>query len=323
MRSLGKTDIPNRRQFGITGRTASEYSLGERFSMSDVLSKASDDEAMFFGISAERAERIWRRLFYSLFVAALTYGLITGGHIGNGVGILADKIDSLFRDAGFAISNVTIVGQKRAQDKDILSVLGVEKVSLLRFNTQKARERIEGLEWVASARVMRFFPATVKIIVEERKPYALWQTQGQHFLIDTKGVVIKEQKLSELQDFGQLPLIVGEGADDAARLLFDSLRRHPKIALKLKAARRIAKRRWTLNMRNGSEVLLPERNFNEALSQLASLDRQYGLLTSEIKNIDLRLSDRITLRRFNNKRVPGGTTKQKSYSQVHIRRSGA
>jgi cell division protein FtsQ len=58
----------------------------------------------------------------------------------------------------------------------------------------------------------------------------------------------------------------------------------------------VAERRWTLHLKGGLEVLLPERNAERALQTLVELDRTKQLLTRDIVAIDLRLADRVTVR---------------------------
>ncbi len=302
MRPLGKTSNPSNRKTETKKYRHLLANLGGDIAAALNRKRSLEKDSVFLGVSAHRAKRVWKRVSYSLFLAVFIYGMITGGHINRAFGLIVLKLDEVVRDAGFSIANVEVVGQKYVHEKDILTVLGAENVSLIRFNTQKARENIEELEWVESARVMRFFPSTVKVVINERTPYAIWQTKGQYFLIDTKGVVIKEQKVKNGKITGNFPLIVGDGADVAANQLFSELGKYPRTIKKLKAALRVANRRWTLRMQNGVEILLPEKELSAALTKLNLLEKQYGILSGGIEKVDLRLSDRITLRRFKKER---------------------
>ncbi|MGH1349477.1 MAG: cell division protein FtsQ/DivIB [Methyloligellaceae bacterium] len=302
MRPLGKTSNPSNRKTENRNFRRLLAEVSEHISAALDRRRSGEQNSVFLGVSAHRAKRVWKRLSYGLFLAVFIYGMITGGHIRYGLDLVVLKLDEVVRDAGFSIANVEVVGQKYVRKKDILTVLGAENVSLVRFNTQQAREKIEELEWVESARVMRFFPSTVKVVINERTPYALWQTRGQYFLIDTKGVVIREQKVLSREVVSNFPLIVGDGADIAASKLFNELRKYPRAVRKLKAALRVANRRWTLRLQNGVEILLPEEGVSAALTKLSLLEKQYGILSGGIEKIDLRLPDRITLRRFKKER---------------------
>ena len=92
-------------------------------------------------------------------------------------------------------------------------------------------------------------------------------------------------------------MVVGAGADKAAGALFTMLQSHTELSGRIKAALRVAKRRWNLRLRNGVEILLPENGAPGALAYLMKLHKRYELLSGNINKIDMRISDRITLRR--------------------------
>jgi cell division protein FtsQ len=96
--------------------------------------------------------------------------------------------------------------------------------------------------------------------------------------------------------FGDLPLVVGEGADLAAKNILALLAGAPAIRAQVKASVLVAKRRWNLHLDDGIEVLLPERDPAAALSHLAELARDTSLLSRDITVVDLRLPDRVTVR---------------------------
>jgi cell division protein FtsQ len=58
----------------------------------------------------------------------------------------------------------------------------------------------------------------------------------------------------------------------------------------------VAERRWNLHLKDGVEVLLPEREPQHALRMLVDLDRKKKLLSRDIVAVDLRLPDRVTVR---------------------------
>ena len=55
-------------------------------------------------------------------------------------------------------------------------------------------------------------------------------------------------------------------------------------------------RDWNLRLKNGVDVRLPEFDVEQALDQLAALERDAKLSNRDITTIDLRLADRITVR---------------------------
>ena len=94
----------------------------------------------------------------------------------------------------------------------------------------------------------------------------------------------------------QLPIVVGEGAQKKVGEVVDALARVPALRDQVRAAIRVAERRWTLKMRNGIDVRLPEGGLDEALLALMDLDREKKLLSRDISIVDLRLPDRVVVR---------------------------
>ena len=62
------------------------------------------------------------------------------------------------------------------------------------------------------------------------------------------------------------------------------------------ASVRVGDRRWNIELDNGIDVALPEKNAESAWHHLAALDRSDKLLARNVQVIDMRLPDRVVLR---------------------------
>jgi cell division protein FtsQ len=164
---------------------------------------------------------------------------------------------------------------------------------MLGFDTGAAKDRLEAVPWIRHARVMRLLPSTLQVEIEERDPYAIWQNKRQTFVVDSEGVVLAP---ALPQAFPQLPLVVGEGAGTHAAALYQTLAPYKDLRRRMLAALRVGDRRWTLKLRTGTEIMLPDGNIEMALDALEKLERERGVFQQDIAAIDMRLLDRITLR---------------------------
>jgi cell division protein FtsQ len=99
-----------------------------------------------------------------------------------------------------------------------------------------------------------------------------------------------------LRRYAGLPLFVGIGAETRAREFLAMLDRRPELRANVRACVLVAERRWNLRLKNGVDVRLPEFDVEQALDQLAALERDTRLSNRDITAIDLRLADRITVR---------------------------
>ena len=77
---------------------------------------------------------------------------------------------------------------------------------------------------------------------------SLWQRDGDVSVIADDGTVLETYSGAR---FGNLPLVVGEGADLAARDILALLAGAPAIRAQVKASVLVAKRRWNLHLEDG------------------------------------------------------------------------
>jgi cell division protein FtsQ len=219
--------------------------------------------------------------------STLVYGTVVGGH---GPAVVNDGTAAL----GFAIDNVTVEGNIQTSEIDILTTLGLDgATSVMAMNAADARNALLELPWVRDAQVRKVYPDGVTVEIKERQAFGIWQNGKDLFLIERNGNIITPMNDAR---FNMLPLFVGLGADSGAAGFDKMLSEHPDLQRRMRAAVRVAERRWDLYFRNGIVARLPERGTKEALATLAELDRTEEILSRDIAAVDLRLSDRIAIR---------------------------
>ncbi|HXP12431.1 MAG TPA: FtsQ-type POTRA domain-containing protein [Stellaceae bacterium] len=215
---------------------------------------------------------------------------------------LEARLHGLGAENGLALDKVEIEGRDRQSKESILAALAVQQgMPVLDIDLAAAQARLEGLPWVRSAEIERRMPDTLHIKIEERRPYAFWQKNGQLMLIDRDGMVIPA---GDLSSYGPLIVLVGDDAPGNAVPLFDMLKTEPALAARVRAGMRLGQRRWTLRFDNGVEAALPETDAPAAWHRLAALEASGRVLERAIIAIDLRLPDRVVL-----KALPAPSTK--------------
>lgn len=211
---------------------------------------------------------------------------------------------------GLKVERVTVRGRLHTDSKQILASVGVRRGDpILSVDPERVRKRLESLDWVAEADVVRQLPDAVHIEIVERHPFALWQRDKRLTLVDRGGRPITEEILPEADS---LPLVVGEGAADHAAALISLLTSEPDLYRRVRAAVWVGERRWNLRLSNGIDVRLPEQDPASAWHRLARLEREHRLLEREIQAVDLRLPDRLIVQMTNGiaekRRNPGEDT---------------
>jgi cell division protein FtsQ len=157
------------------------------------------------------------------------------------------------------------------------------------------RRRLLGFGWVKDARVSRHLPDTLVIDIVERRPAALWQSEGRLALIDEEGVVLDRVPVDKMPD---LPLLIGLGANGQERQLDRLIAAVPTLKPQLASATWVGGRRWDMSFQSGETVALPEGEeaAKAALTKFARVDKQSGLLGRGIVRFDLRVPGKMIVR---------------------------
>ncbi len=250
-----------------------------------------------------------RRVWPKWLAPALRYSAVgLGGALAVGApvwlwqaGIAAKAMDdahgrflAISAGMGFAVDNVFLRGRDETSKRQVMSAIGVKRGQpIFAFDPHRAKARLEALNWVQSASVVRQLPDTIRVRLTERRPMALWQQDSKLMLIDRFGVIIQRRGLKR---FSHLPIIIGKDAPDHAEAMIEILKTQPGIYHRVAAIIRIGQRRWNLRLDNGIDIQLPETGVRGALGRLVQADRRKRLLSRDVTMIDLRLPDRLVVR---------------------------
>jgi cell division protein FtsQ len=213
----------------------------------------------------------------------IAFGAMTLGEIAQG----------RFAAAGFAIGEISITGQTLTGEQAIFDALGVEPhTSTMSFDVEAARQRIAELPAVETVSVRKTYPGDIIVEVTEKVPVARWRVDGITFVVDATGEQIGEDKGA----YGELPLVVGDGASDDALVMIRALDQYSSLKEGLVALSRIADRRWDMIYDTGLRVQLPELGVARALRNLVMYQTDYQLLDRDVNLIDLRVANLVAVR---------------------------
>ncbi len=200
----------------------------------------------------------------------------------------------MLADGGFRVDNILVEGRSETDPDVLRAIINLERGDpIFAFDPAETREMIERLSWVREAHIERRLPDTVYIGLVERKPMALWQNKNKLRVIDADGVTLSDKLTAHQRT---LPIVVGEYANEQAYDLLVMLEAEPDIKNMFEAATWVGDRRWDLTLKNEMTVRLPENDIGLALSRLAQAHAQDKILDKDLSVIDLRETDRITVR---------------------------
>lgn len=208
--------------------------------------------------------------------------------------------DALAANVGFEIAEVhvdrmpealPITDARKQEVRDLITPDG--RHSILALDPQDVRERIEDLDWVASVRVRRLWPSTLKIEIERRREYAIWEVDGERTVIDINGAPLLTESP---EDFPHLIRVVGVGAGPASPPVLDALEGLPELRDRIRQVVRVNNRRWDVELRSGAVIALPDEGAPEALRRLEELQADYALLDRPVDSFDMRAPGRLAVR---------------------------
>ena len=260
-------------------------------------------------------------------LATAAYGVMSAGVRRPGADTLdaqsrssafGDGIAGLGAKAGLVVGEVMLEGSRNTPPELVREALAVRRGDpILAFSPQDARERLETIAWVERAHVERRLPGTIRVVIEERQPFAIWQRDNRFSVIDRHGRVVATDNIG---GFGKLPLVVGAGAERGATPMIELLRGAAEVEQRVHALVRVGERRWNLKLRNGADVMLPEGHEAEAVARLAELQASKALLDRPLVAIDMRQPDKLVLR--TPPPVPGAAPPQPEPTAAQRARNG-
>lgn len=134
-----------------------------------------------------RRGRPRRRWFGRLAAPALALGLIA-------LGFAATNRVRRFLTTSpvFAVHQVLVSGNHRVSGAEIVRVMALSPgTNVFTVDLKREGERIRAIRWIREVSVQRQLPDTLRVKVEERKPFALVQARTR-YLVDRDGVILAE-----------------------------------------------------------------------------------------------------------------------------------
>lgn len=200
-------------------------------------------------------------------------------------------ISDEFAERGMQLDSVVILGRQNIEEKEIVDALNADVGSpILDIDLQKVKSKIEKNSWVKSVVIQRKLPNEIHITLVEKRPLAIWQNKGSLNVIDQDGDIIPDVKTT---DFDNLLHVIGEDANIYVYDLLDRINKKIELKNIIQNATRFGGRRWDLGLSEQITVQMPQYDFDNALNYLDKLFRDKKIFNENIKNIDLRDSEKV------------------------------
>ncbi|MEX0283116.1 MAG: cell division protein FtsQ/DivIB [Paracoccaceae bacterium] len=211
---------------------------------------------------------------------------------------VAEVRSSIQERPEFMVGLMAIDGASQAVSEDIREVVPIDfPISSFDLNLEEIRDVIVGLDPVRDATVRIRPGGLMEVQVVERIPVVVWRNYEGVTILDDTGAHVAE--LPSRKTRSDLPLIVGEGADQHVREALSLFAVAAPLADRVRAMARVGERRWDVVLDREQRILLPADRPIQALQRVIALNQVQDLLDRDLAVIDMRIGERPTLRMTN------------------------
>ncbi len=223
-----------------------------------------------------------RRVLVVFSKVALLLALIASVYVG--ARFAAKRF--FFDNPEYKLTAIEVQTDGTLQRDQILTVADLrEGENIFRVNLARVHDRLQDLPQVDEVEVLRKLPGEIDIRIVERKPIA-WITSEKQvadpfasdaaFLIDARGVLMKEKKL--LSEYLGLPLIVGCGSESLeVGKTVESLETKAALELLRLSSRSFMQTRFQIreiDVSKGYCLLVTDKNHSKVTFGFDNLDTQ-------------------------------------------------
>ncbi len=107
-----------------------------------------------------------------------------------GIALVAGVTYAALRLPWLTVTDVRVEGAQSLDTAALVELSGLRGQSMLDLDTGSARQKLLAIPQVRTVDVVRSWPKTVTLKVEERQPWGFWSVGGRDYPVDFEGVVL-------------------------------------------------------------------------------------------------------------------------------------
>jgi cell division protein FtsQ len=208
--------------------------------------------------------------------------------------------EKFFISQGLRLEQIEVKGTKKITEVEVFEKINevlanLNEASLTHLPMEDIKKNIELLGWVKTADITKKFPNKLIVNITERAPKAIWQDKTELWLVDDLGNLISDKIEKE---YIKLPVLVSKNPLETVPALFEIINKHDIFGTNVVSAVRVGDRRWDIYLQNKIVIKLPEKDVDVAVERLKKLQKRKNILERNIKYVDLRLPDRIAVKKL-------------------------
>ena len=201
-------------------------------------------------------------------------------------------LNKILINNGFIIKNIEISGINHLNKNDIIKIISTyNDINIFSVNIKNIYKEIKNNTWIKKASIKIIYPNTIKILLTEKKPIAIWQNRYGNSLITKSGDVIFEKNLEEFKNY--LPIVIGQNAHRKVQSILNILSKNKNFLANIWSLTFVNERRWDVHFNQGLTIKLPSKSLEKAWEKVLYLDKEFNILKLGLTELDLRNSRQI------------------------------
>ena len=189
----------------------------------------------------------------------------------------------------FPIQTIKIENTIALNIEEVYSALEFLKgESLFFLSKEKIKNSLVKFDFVSSFKVKKIYPSTIKILIIEKKPVAIFFQEKKKFFISDNGDLIN---YIQKEDFSNLPILFGK--KNNFNNLYIQLKKINFPINTIKSFHYFEIDRWDITLKNDKLIRLPKDNYVEILKNFISIKNDSKF--KKYKTFDYRIKDQLIL----------------------------
>ena len=203
-----------------------------------------------------------------------------------------NSLNKILINNGFIIKNIEISGLNHLNKNEIIKIVSAyNDINIFNVNIKNIYKEIKNNTWIKKASIEIIYPNTIKILLTERKPIAIWQNRHGNSLITKSGDIILEKNLEEFKNY--LPIVVGQNANKKVQSILNVFSKNKDFVTNIWSLTFVNQRRWDVHFNQGLTIKLPSKSVEKAWEKVLYLDKEFNILNLGLTELDLRNSSQI------------------------------
>ena len=204
--------------------------------------------------------------------------------------------DNFLKNLGFILTKINIKGIDKLNEYEIKNQIKYKNCeNLFCIDLVETKIALEQLDWIRNANLKLVLPSELNIDIHEEQPKFVLDNGKTSYLLNADGKKIEQIDINK-NLYENLVVISGDNVVDKINDLREILDISPDLAKKITSAKLISNRRWSLVHSYLTTLDLPEKNPETAFRKLDMLNKRHGIISDNLKKIDLRVKDRMIIK---------------------------